>query len=66
MKKDLAERILIHHDVDKPQDGQGGLISIRDMAELGIGIVCVHDSLDEFDIFYDIDSWKLVDNIDGK
>jgi len=56
---------MIHHEADKPRDGKGGTISVREIAELGEGVVCVHDSLGEFDIFFDVDSWDVADSAEG-
>lgn len=65
-KKTLVERVLIYHSVDKPGDGNDGTLSVRDMAELGEGVVCVYDSLGEFDIFFDVDSWGVADSAEGR
>lgn len=65
MEQTLVERIFTHHEVDKPGDGEGGIIYVRKIAELGKGIACVLDSLGEFDIFFDVNSWELADATKG-
>lgn len=55
----LIGRIHKYHDEDKPEDGRGCLLLIKQTKELFPGVVAVLDSLNEMDLFVDVSQYEL-------
>ena len=53
MIESLEARVRRYHDEEKPGDGQGGTLAIRELREVLPGVVAVRDNTGEIDIFVD-------------
>lgn len=61
----LGERIKKYYHEELLSDGRGGILYVMKLAELAPGVVSVLDSLDEIDIFFDLNKWKVATEVQG-
>ena len=64
-ERSLIERILDHHVKDTPSNRNGGRLEVVQIAELGRGVACVYDSDGEFDLFFEVSKWEIVNEARG-
>jgi len=64
-KLPLSVRISKYYEENKLEDGKGGRLQSRLVAEFSPFVTCVQDSLEEFDIFFDITKMKVVEAVDS-
>ena len=57
----FEKRVKEYYNEEKMSDGRGGILQLRGVAELALGVVSVLDSLGEVDILYDLQSWEVCD-----
>ena len=61
----LSVRVQAYYLEQVVDDGQGGRLKIKDIAEFAHGIVAVLDTLSEIDLFYDLDLFKITSSTSG-
>jgi hypothetical protein len=61
----LSARVRNYYESQELGDGRGGRLTAKTIAELSDTVVAVQDSLGDFDIFFDVNCWEVVDSAES-